>query len=159
MILAQENLWLTPSIPTLHVVTTNGVIQDCGEDCPYWLVMGGGAALEAVQRYPGVRELAALRILDYYPSGQEIYSYGFLYLGEMTPGEHLGIFQVKYHYRMPADLMRIHSSAVGLKQFIDTRWPHAVRLNFPGIGLGRLKREDVLPVIDFLPDNVTVCYL
>jgi hypothetical protein len=30
-------------------------------------------------------------------------------------------------------------------------------MNFPGIGYGRLKEEDVLPIIDeILPDNVVV---
>jgi hypothetical protein len=32
----------------------------------------------------------------------------------------------------------------------------SVHLNYPGIGNGRLRREDVLPIIALLPDQVTI---
>jgi len=67
----------------------------------------------------------------------------------------LGIFQVKYHWRDEADLKLIEYSALKLTQLAIPD-EFKISLNFPGIGNGRLRREDVLPLLEGLPGNVTV---
>ena len=64
---------------------------------------------------------------------------------------------VKSHWKEPARLDIIEQSCKVLSYFL-AKYPEISRvdLNFPGIGNGKLKREDVLPLIEQLPDNVHV---
>jgi hypothetical protein len=152
MKLIQEDLWAHPA--DLFVVTTNGVLNKSKQ-----LVMGKGAALEAANRFPGIRDLAGAEILRHkYPSvpmfGELIYIYGFLGFQALK----IGLFQTKFHWRGPSDLELIGASASILDKFIKATGAHSVRMNYPGINNGGLSKEDVLPVIEQLPDSVTVVY-
>jgi len=145
-----EDLWARPAN---YIVTTNGVLRANGS-----LVMGTGAALEAVIREPGL-DLAAGRAIRERCQMQDRrgnYIYGFLPLSQ--PGVDLfGIFQVKFHWRERGDLGLIARSAAGLAEVAGSMPGADFRLNFPGIGKGGLRREDVEPLLQGLPDNVYIC--
>jgi hypothetical protein len=140
MKIVHEDLW-TPAENTIYIVTTNATIRKDGA-----LVMGRGAALEATKRYPGIA----------YECGKIICNSGSTY-GVLRIRPDFYIFQVKRHWAEPADLELIKGSALRL-QFIATSIPNKnFRMNYPGIGNGRLKREDVQPLLKTLPDNVIIC--
>lgn len=70
----------------------------------------------------------------------------------------IGIFQVKYHWGKPAVMDLIEYSVGRLCEMLCespmSGW--SVSLNFPGIGNGGLEKEVVMPLVQRLPDNVTV---
>lgn len=145
MILRQSDLWTSDA--DVILVTTNATINRAGE-----LVMGRGAALEAKLRFPDVPKMLARRI----PANGR---YGVIILAQkyyttFNPGGFcLGAFQVKYGYAEEARLDLIENSAAMLAALGPVG---RVAMNFPGTGWGGLKREDVLPIIERLPDSVEV---
>src|SRR5260370_53282 len=142
------DLWSELDKADLILVTTNGYVKDNGE-----LVMGKGAAKEMATRFPETPKTFGTAIKE---SVFEFVTnfYGIIILHGYFP--RLGIFQVKNHWRDPARLNYIEAN---VKELIDTfnifQWER-VAMNFPGIGNGRLKREEVLPIISKLPDTVFI---
>lgn len=70
----------------------------------------------------------------------------------------LGIFQVKDRFGDKADLELIRRSAVTLAQYAKQHPDTQVRMNYPGIGWGHQSRKAVEPLLDCLPENVTICF-
>lgn len=124
----------------LFLVTTNSYITPKG--C---LVMGGGIAKEARDRFTGLDKILGGKI-------NHLSTYGLL-ISENWP---IGLFQVKRHYKENADLSLIRYSTNMLKMWANNHQNILVHLNFPGIGLGRLDPLDVYNVICTLPNNVNV---
>jgi hypothetical protein len=81
--------------------------------------------------------------------------YGLL-ISPRWPDAKLGTFQVKRHYSQAASLELVRRSTAALCAWCADHPDAQVALNFPGIGNGRLHREDVLPIITQLPDQVTI---
>jgi len=139
MILEKGDMWSVFGKTDLFLITTNPIVRKDGA-----VVMGRGIALEAKKRFPKLP-----------------YDFGMGYPGITSTG-HIGVydgqlvgfFMVKYHWREEAKLNVIENSVNELCEWIS-RYDR-VDLNFPGIGNGKLKREDVLPIIEVLPDNVHV---
>jgi hypothetical protein len=77
-----------------------------------------------------------------------------LYYEPMFGKQRVGFFMVKQHWNDPAHIPTIMRSTAELIE-IASQYVK-IDLNFPGIGNGKLKREDVLPIIEQLPDNVHV---
>jgi hypothetical protein len=78
--------------------------------------------------------------------------YGTLYDGV----DNVLAFQTKTNWRNPADLNLIAYSA-GQLDTLARKWKHATfHLNFPGIGLGGLREDEVEPIIRTLPENVVI---
>jgi len=127
------------------LVTTNSYIRKDGA-----LVMGRGAAKTAAQRWPGLPYALGKRITHL-----EEYNIGLL---TQTNGEllTLGAFQVKFHFADQADLELIARSARELASLARTRQDWRFDMNYPGIGNGHLRFEDVDPLLQDLPDNVHV---
>lgn len=148
MTLRRGNMF-TDSQPDVLLATSNAYVNSSGA-----LVMGKGAALEMVERYPGVQyELGAgVRQMI---KGLPMAFYGMVILPTRQPM--LGIFQVKYGYSEKANLMLIDRSCFLLRSYCrtDLRGKKVV-MNFPGIGCGGLGRAEVLPLIESLPHNVEV---
>lgn len=146
MILKYDNLW--NSKDDIILVTANSYINQRGE-----LVMGRGAALELKTMHPELPKIFGEMIknccghMGYY--GYLAYNY---YKGKIY-----GIFQVKYHFKDNAHLKLIEKSTSDLCKFANTT-TSKISMNFPGIGYGRLLKKDVLPIIERLPDNVTIYY-
>lgn len=140
MILRTGNMWDEYPGADLFLVTTNSKKHG------HKLVMGKGIALEAATRYKGLNLALGERI-------EHLGVYGLL-VSENWPTAKLGAFQTKIDPADPSPTWLIHYSALMLDQFIRRNKVLMVYLNFPGIGNGGLTREQVLPLVSFLPDNV-----
>lgn len=138
------NMWLADPEPDVWLVTTNSVLTKAGR-----LVMGGGAALQATEHFPGCNRWFGAMIRETCGSGG---FYGIL----IHPDHPLGAFQTKRHWKHNSSVSLIYDSAVALTEWLARDKTLRVSLNFPGIGLGGLRKEDVLPIVTQLPDRVTI---
>ena len=100
-----------------------------------------------------------------------VYGDYYLLVSQNWPDVKVGLFQTKRHYRDVCgkvaypDLMggyeysvrnMIAWSAMALKQWCIEHPLARVDMPFPGIGAGGCKREDILPLLEDLPDSVYV---
>lgn len=145
MILERGNMWNVFGMGGLFLLTTNPIVRKDGA-----VVMGRGIAKEAATRFPSLPYDFGKRISKLEPGG-----YGHT-VGEIGyyDGWCIGFFMVKDHWKEPAKLDIIQRSTDKLRRIASGYT--FVNLNFPGIGNGKLRREDVLPIIERLPDNVHV---
>lgn len=142
----------------LFLLTTNPIIRKDGA-----IVMGRGIAKEAAIRFPDLPFTMAIRYKQnkheqQYVDPLNTYNVGFVNRYE---GQLIGWFMVKDHWKEAAKLEIIEQSVRELIRIANwqntgNRLLSRIDLNFPGIGNGKLKREDVLPIIQQLPDNVHV---
>ena len=148
----QGNIWLAP-LPVIIVVTTNSQLDKNG-----YLVMGAGIALEAKQKIPNIAADAG-KIVEKF--GRK---YGFQSLrhGRVPGKPGYGIFQTKMSWAGDASLDLVEYSASMLAPYAQYNADIPIRLNYPGIGLGRLAKEQVRPVLEkYLgnSENVSVYYV
>ncbi len=170
VVLRKGNMW--DSKADLICVTGNATIRKDG--C---LVMGRGAALECMTRYPGInkefgdliarhshRNATQARML-----GENV-PYGVLLSRRKhrNPGcgtvATLGLFQVKWHFRGDAEPGLIQVSVEYLTEIANSyeingktkRDGLRIAVNMPGVGYGHLHRKVVMPLLKPLPDNVEV---
>jgi len=161
-------MWDAWAIADVFLITTNATVKQNG--C---LVMGRGIAREARDRFKNLDYTLGHIIRDMQVVEGR---YGLLlpdcWRNPLTryPDHHmrisvqeqiaerkrrkLGCFQVKYRYNQDASLALISYSSRMLDLFAQMEHPAQVHLNFPGIGNGRLLRQDVIEFIEELPDNV-----
>ena len=130
-------------VPTyiIVLVTGNSVIRN-GE-----LVMGGGAALQAKQLWPGMPGVAAQEIthLGYY---------GVLIAGMNEKSKRgIGLFQTKYHWKNKTPLSLIERACYTLDHMLLQYPDYTFRVNYPGIGLGGCKMHNVEPILKRHFDN------
>ena len=154
MILERGNMWDVFGHTGMFYITTNPIVNKDG-----LAVMGRGIALEAANKFPTIRKDFADK-LTHLQRGEPMRYTG--YIGRYED-QAVGYFMVKNHWKAPARLDLIDLScrsliAANMGRGIPGGYMYSVRidLNFPGIGNGGLKREDVLPVLMQLPDNVHV---
>lgn len=122
------------------VITTNGDVTRAG-----LAVMGRGVAREAALRFTGIAAELAYRLRVH---GNHVHAFG----GE----RHLLTFPVKHHWQERADLELIKRSVEELKdaaQGFDT-----IYMPRPGCGNGKLKWEDVRPLLVGLSDRFVVVW-
>lgn len=112
------------------------------------LVMGAGMARQVRDRCPGIDEEFAPIIRGQH----KVYGLVFVSFNNQL----VGAFQTKRDFSKKSSLDWIEYSTTKLFTFIITYKSKRIDLNFPGIGLGGLKQEDVLPIIQYLPDCVHV---
>jgi len=141
------DMWSSYDEADLFLITTNATITIRGT-----LVMGRGIARQAKERFPGL-DVALGRQIQALCGNQGIYG---LLISPRWPAAKLGAFQVKRHYSQPASLELIRHSAAALYAWCAEHPDAQVVLNFPGIGNGRLRRADVLPIVTQLPEQVTI---
>ena len=98
MQIQQGNLWDYHKRGHWVCVTTNGVVNSVG-----LLIMGKGVALEAAERFPGLRRLL----------GEKVRQYGNAPV--LCPNERVISFPTKHHWKDTSDLSLIQASAEGLK--------------------------------------------
>lgn len=146
MILERGNMWDVFGKTDLFLVTTNPIVNKQG-----LAVMGRGIAKQAADRFPTIRADFAKVIMS------PVRVWDCDAIGEYD-GQRVGYFMVKAHWAEPAKLDVIQQSVDDLLQWIEESDAplNRIDLNFPGIGNGKLKREDVLPLLQVLPDNVHV---
>ena len=151
MILEKGDMWSIFGKTRIFLITTNFQRNAQG-----LAVMGRGIANEAALRFPEIREDFAKRLEDSIDLQAYDDALHPVYTGIIGKydGQVLGWFMTKRHWKDPSTLDIIRDSVRELKRWQDIA--ERIDLNFPGIGNGKLKREDVLPIIEQLPDNVHV---
>lgn len=147
MILKQANFLQAKNKVNLWCATTCAIKDKEGR-----LVMGKGTALTMKQGWVGTdRAFGGLITSPLY---------GLVVLGRGTNMNRepyfYGAFQTKYHWRMDSDLELIKYSTMRLFEWLLGHPTYTVALPLPGCRNGNLNRDDVLPIMRLLPDNVTV---
>lgn len=120
------------------IATTNSYIRRDGA-----VVMGRGAAKRMASLYPWIPKRFGERITH-------LGFYGYLEI------DGLGAFQVKKHFKDNAEIELIAYSCGMLSGWAYRHPETEYHMNYPGIGNGRLKPEQVEKYILMLPDNVHV---
>lgn len=119
--------------------TANSTLNKSGE-----LVMGAGIAKQVKLKYPELPAVFGRAI-----AGKTVY--GVLW------GDYPFIpFQTKIHWRDKSDLKLIISNLRTLYLKATKELHHTFGLNMPGVGLGEIPLEVIIPYIAYLPNNVTV---
>ena len=136
------NMWEMLGQVDWFCITTNAIVKNNGA-----LVMGAGIAKQVRDYQQGIDKICGDVVRQHAVHNL----YGFI---EAMPG--LGLFQVKQHFKDKADLGIIRHSVVKMQEHIKNHPGDLYALNFPGIGNGKLQYDEVKPIIDALPDNVTV---
>jgi hypothetical protein len=139
MEIIQGDMWEEIGKANLILVTTNATLRGDGA-----LVMGRGAAAQAKQQFPQLPFELGRRLQQ---SGLVGSAYGITVTGVSVQDTLLGAFQVKYHWRDEADLDLIRFSCKELFQYAEPGPNERIVLNYPGIGNGRLTRDDVEPIL------------
>lgn len=128
-------------LPDVYGFTSNSVITKNG------LVMGGGAALAMKRAVPESPILIA-KAMDYKNNSCDAI--------KVKEDKYIFWFRTKKHYKDFSSLKLITQSTNVLNELAHRYKQLTFHLNAPGIGLGGLKWEDVLPIIEILPDNVRI---
>jgi len=127
--------------PDLRLFTANGVVKRNGE-----LVMGAGAAKMAKRLDPEAPAAFGrlAREEGAYDERFGAYVYGLLVDRERG----LGAFQTKFHYKGCASIDLIALAAQKLAVFAERNPDLRIAVNYPGVGLGGLQREQVTAVLE-----------
>jgi hypothetical protein len=144
MKLAQGDMWSAYDQADLFLVTTNHVVTRDDK-----LVMGAGIARQALDRFPDLDKALGKAVLG---AGTP---YGLL-VSPRWPEAKLGAFQTKTNWKEGSSPALITFSTGKLLEWCKAHPTAQVHLNMPGVGLGGLPREVVLPILEPLPDTVTV---
>jgi len=124
------------------IVTTNSFLTS-----EVKLVMGRGAAWILKMKVPGIDWIFG-RII--YETCGHLGRYGLLF------HHRYGALQVKYRFDEKARVDLIEFSLEKLAEKADEFPKSRFNINYPGIGNGRLSKEEVGPLLEVLPDNVYV---
>ena len=149
------DMWSAWDTANLFLLTTNNYLKVNGE-----LAMRRGIALEAKTRDEQIPIYFGRAVKDAYESkdGSEKQlpiGYGLI-IPNLWPHRKEGLFQTKDHYSESARVEIIQLSTTMLSAWCHAFPDQEVHLNYPGIGLGNLSRDAVLPIINALPNNVNI---
>lgn len=144
MILERGNMFDMWGKTDLFLFTSNPIVNKQG-----LAVMGRGIAKQLADKHPQIRKDFGQWLTIWWPR----LKYRCAALG-VYEGQNVGFFMVKDHWAEDAKLEIIENSVEDLMGFMEEE--RRIDLNFPGIGNGKLRREDVLPIIQRLPDTVHV---
>lgn len=123
-------------------------------------VMGSGIAAEIARIYPS----APLWIGDQLKECYHCHSNGYDAISQQKKplraffyaGLNLAMLATKKHFSERSSIKLIREGVTVLRNECLIREEKIFNLNFPGIGLGGLKKEEVLPIIEELPSNCIV---
>ena len=146
MIIVRNAIDYKKPIPDNEVVffTSNSTLNNKGE-----LVMGAGNALAMKEAYPQAPKMFA-DMVKLYPS-RRIHITNPSLCGGM-----IGSFQTKIHWRNPTPLNILMESIRQLNIISMLYTKITYHLPCPAINHGGMKEEDVLKLLDELPNNVLV---
>lgn len=153
MIVEKGDMWSMFGKTDLFLITTNTSKDKAGD-----MVMGRGIALEAKLRYPSMPTDFAVKFnkaIDTQAYDDALHPLHVGWIGKYEE-QVVGWFITKYNWRQNSSLDILQRSCRDLARLAEIMYPKRIDLNFPGIGYGKLEREDVLPLLQILPDNVHV---
>lgn len=139
------DMWSVFGKTDLFLITTNPIVRKDGA-----AVMGRGIAEQAATRYPEIQRSFG-QWLQITPSDRN--KCGWICT---VDAQQIGYFMVKNHWRGRARLSIIKESVASLLEWTREYDHGRIDLNFPGIGNGKLSREEVLPLLAPLPDHVHI---
>ena len=139
MIELQVDLFKPDFFNSLDAVcfTSNGVVRSDGK-----LTMGAGIAKEFANRWPRIPATFGTLVKN---GGNKVHVLSFY-------KPHIVSFPTKHHWRNPSSLKLIEKSAYELAAEADKFSWQRVGLNFPGIGMGGLNKNEVREVIKNILD-------
>ncbi len=137
-------MWSVYGKTGLFMITTNPIITKEGK-----LVMGRGIAKQMRDNFPGSDKEFAKMVRGF----PHRYT-GEIYYEPVFGKQAVGYFMVKHHWRDKASIPVIMRSVAELIERAENC--SRIDLNFPGVGNGRLDKELVKPLLEYLPDNVNV---
>lgn len=143
MKLKTGNIWNAYDQASLFLFTSNSVIKSDGK-----IVMGAGIAKDVRDRFKGIDKRLADQM-----KAKEISSlsrYGMLFDLKTK----IAAFQTKYHYQDESPLELIEYSTSILAEIAPDF--DEIHMTLPGCGHGKRTPEEILPIIEILPDNVFV---
>lgn len=126
-------------------ITTNSMVKKDG--C---LVMGRGIAKQVRDNFKGIDKAFGDAI-----TGQKKHMKEYCLISNHDYPQ-IRAFQVKFHWFGEADMDLITNSTNELSTYASEFYEQKIFLNLPGVGNGKLNAEDILPIVEQLPDNVTV---
>lgn len=153
MIIIKGNLWDEIGKSNLILFTANSCCDHQG--C---LIMGAGCAAEARDRYPDLPKTIGTYLREY---GLTEKLFHLWLPHEINHPDHegtlIGALQTKKNWAAKSSLELVQQSIGCLRIELAARpWLKRVALPLPGCGLGMLRRQDVLPYLEKLPDHVVV---
>lgn len=128
----------------IYMFTANSILNSRGD-----LVMGAGCAKTVRDTYKCVDSLFGEKIGT---SGQE-FNISFV---KWNNSQWIGAFQTKIDWRKPSPLYLVKDSISKLKSVSEVRPSWTFHLPCPAIGLGGGEVDEILPLLEVLPDNVVV---
>jgi len=152
MQIVNTDLWSHPS--DVKVITCCGTLNNRDQ-----LVMGAGAASQAAKRYPELPAKAgkSIRISNLsFSMTTNVFLYGLYEYSSYDDGLRILLLQVKYDWSDKADLGLIGYSLTKLRIWLLSHDFQQMSINFPGVGHGGLPREQVMPLLEWLPENVII---
>ena len=150
------DMWSAFDDADLFCITTNSTLNKKGE-----LVMGKGIAGKASERFTWLPKFFGDLLIK---KGKE--RYGMLFyenwnvkhksISDSSPILKIAAFQTKYDWKKPSPIDLVAFS-IGYLQELAIHNPNKlIHLPFPGIGNGGLNPFAVKPLLDNLPENVTI---
>jgi hypothetical protein len=129
----------------MYLFTGNSTVKKNGAN-----VMGRGAARQVRDHFNGIDQL-----IGYELTQQPLAHILWIARDENTDdASYLGWFKVKQNWYEPASVILILESSLQLTAWAKTYPDRLFHMNFPGVGNGQLNIEQVLPIVEPLPDNV-----
>lgn len=134
------------NLPQIYLFTANNVLNQQG--C---LIMGAGNAKAARNAYPELPRLLGAKIKE----GQDFH----LIWQEIGSNQFIGALQTKRQWRdsSPQDLLE--KSLEKFKQVALNRLAVEFHCPLPGVGMGNLKKEEVLTLVEDFSNNVNFYHI
>lgn len=143
------DMWTGWKTADLFLVTSNAQIDGNGR-----LVMGAGTAKQAADRWPQCpaafgAELGKGKVNFVLPDYH-------LLVSRDWPRRKLGLLQTKRLFWESSDLDLVKASLDVLMRWMNHHPDKLVSIPYPGVGLGRLSKKDVRPLLERFPTNLFV---
>ena len=126
----------------IYMFTANSTLTQSGK-----AVMGAGCARVVRDTYANIDKLFG-KIID----DQEVFGVKFIQHGYQW----IGAFQTKTHWQKPSPLEVVEESVRQLTWYAERRPDWIFHLPCPAINHGKRSLQEVLPLLESLPDNVFV---
>lgn len=144
MILVNERLTYPRGLVgnNIYMFTANSVVNGSGK-----LIMGRGCAKTVRDTYQGIDKKFG-DIID------NMGKFGVKFVRLET--QWIAAFQTKYHWQDPSPLDLVEYSGYKLANIAGSGMEFTFHLPCPAVGCGEQSVDDVLSVLEILPDNVIV---
>ncbi len=143
------NYWEAFDESDLFCFTSNGVVKQNGS-----LVMGAGTAKSVRDRFKGIDKVFGEKAKQYHCFPPNKYLY-FLITVELE-GKLIGALQTKVDYKSFSNITLIQQSLICVAKYVKEHELKSVHMPYPGIGCGKLDKSAVAPMLERLPDTITI---